>query len=69
VSEQKTFVPVKIGQIIPIAGFNWKVIDCNKSDMVLRVDSVSKSGRKMGYIVNMTRDDPLMLKPDTFEEV
>lgn len=66
-SEEKTFSPFKIGEILPAKGFNWRVIECNKSDIVLRVHSVSKSGQKMGYVVSMNRDDPLQLNKDAFE--
>jgi hypothetical protein len=66
---EKTFSPFKVGETLPAKGFNWRVIECNKSEVRLQVCGVTKSGQKMGYIVNMQKDNPLMLKPDSFEEV
>lgn len=66
---EKTFSPFKIGELIPFKGFYWQVIDCNKSDVVLRVHSTTRDGEKRGLRVTMKRDDPLKLEEGKFETI
>lgn len=64
VSDENTFIPVKVGTYVPIGGFNFQVIEANKSEIRLRVHSVSKAGRKLGYVVTEKKDNPLELKEE-----
>lgn len=68
-SEENTFSPFKIGELVPYKGFYWQVVDCNKSDVVLRVHSTTGAGEKKGLRVTYKKDSPLSLNEEAKIEI
>lgn len=58
----KTFAPLKVGQLVPISGFMWRVVECNNSEVRLQVYQVTKAGKEKGYVITEKKDNPLGLK-------
>lgn len=62
--KEKTFTPCKLGQIVPFFGFLYRVIEADPRFVKLEVCGISKSGRKLGYVVHEKIDDPLALEEE-----
>jgi hypothetical protein len=48
----KVFSPVSVGNLLPVGGFMYRVIECDATTIKLQVCGVSKSGEKRGFKIH-----------------
>ncbi len=47
----RKFTPFSKGELIPMKGYFWRVVDCNPSTVTLQVFEPTKAGKERGLVI------------------